>query len=280
MVPSAARRRWMATAALVALASTGSAAADDYADMVAAERAFAADAAARNVRDAFLTASAVGGVVFSPGPIETHKYWTAKEATADKLEWVPAAAEIASSGDLGYTYGPWRYTPAGAEKPVGFGHFFTVWQKQADGTWRSLADKGITHAEQPLGTEVVRRGQVGFSGQGGGVPAAELMVELRQADMLAIGRVSHELVAPDFVRFRGGELPAAKHDSPALAAAPTTQSRAWAVISAAGDLAATWGGSDAGSWMRVWRRAGVGDPPGATWRLVVDSSTVPAVDFK
>ena len=57
--------------------------------------------------------------------------------------------------------------------------------------------------------------------------------------------------------------------------APATRFESHAVVSAAGDLAATWGGSPGGaSWLRVWRRAGVGDPPGLGWRLVADMSDV------
>jgi len=267
----------MVVAAWAALGASGAAAADGFADLVAAERAFAADAAARNVRDAFLAATAEEGVVFSPGPVRAVKYWTAREANAMKLEWAPAAAEIAASGDLGYTYGPWRLTPAGEDKPGAFGHFFTIWQKQADGTWRFLADKGITHPEVPLPTEVVRRGQVGMTAHANGGPAPRLLAELREADLLPVGLVEPTLIAPDFIRFRAGKAPGPATESPALEPRSSTGFSSGAVISAAGDLAATWGGSDrGGSWVRVWRRAGTGDPPGAPWRLVADVSDVVA----
>ena len=45
------------------------------------------------------------------------------------------------------------------------------------------------------------------------------------------------------------------------------------VISAAGDLAATWGGGAGGpSWIRIWRRPSASDAPGAGWVLAVDLS--------
>jgi ketosteroid isomerase-like protein len=275
MVTRGARRRWLGVAAWLALVPASAASADDFADLVAAERAFAADASARNVRAAFLKALADDSVVFEPGPVDGQRHWTARPDDVGKLEWAPAAAEIAASGDLGYTYGPWRFTPPDEDEPAAFGHFFTVWQKQPDGTWRALVDKGVTHPEQPLPTQVVRRGQLGVSGANGNAVSPQLLAELRQSDLLPAGRIVPSVVSPDFVRFRPGELPRTTNEAPALDAGPATRFASWAVISNAGDLAATWGGSaGGGTWLRVWRRAGVGDPPGAPWRLAADMADV------
>lgn len=275
MVTMTGARRWMTLVAVLALAAPGAARADAFADMVAAERAFAADALARNIRDAFIASAADGGTIFSSGPHNAKAFWASKAASKTRLEWAPAAAEVAASGDLGYTYGPWRLTPEGAEKPAAFGHFFTVWQKQPDGTWRWLADKGVTHEEQPLPTAVVRRGQVGMKDQPSTLRGPDLLAELRHADLLPAGEVTPVVVAPDFLLFRAGVAPRAASESRALEAAPATRFEAHVAISAAGDLAATWGGSPGGaSWVRVWRRAGVGDPPGLGWRLVADVSDV------
>jgi len=270
-------RRWTACAALLALAVPGAARADAFADMVAAERAFAADALARNVRDAFLAAAADDGVVFSAGPHNAKALWSARTPDKTKLEWVPEAGEVAASGDLGYTYGPWLLTPEGADAPVATGHFFTVWQKQPDGTWHWLADKGIAHAAMPMPTTVVRRGQVELKSGASALQSNDLLAELRLADQLPAGQVSPVVIAPDFLSFRPGKPPGPLTEAPALEHGAATRFEAHAVISAAGDLAATWGGSPNGaSWVRVWRRAGVGDPPGLGWRMVADVSDVAA----
>ena len=54
MVTMTGARWWMAFVLVPALALPAVARADGFTDMVAAERAFAADALARNMRDAFL----------------------------------------------------------------------------------------------------------------------------------------------------------------------------------------------------------------------------------
>jgi ketosteroid isomerase-like protein len=275
MVTMTGARWWTAFVLVPALALPAAARADGFTDMIAAERAFAADALARNMRDAFLAAAADDGVIFADGPHNAKAFWTAKTPNKTRLEWAPEAGEVAASGDLGYTYGPWLLTPEGADKPAAAGHFFTVWQKQPDGTWHWVADKGIAHDAQPLATAVVRRGNVGMKDAPVNPRGTDLLAELRQADQLPVGQVTPVVIAPDFLVFRPGQLPHPATDLPALEAGPATRFETHAAISAAGDLAATWGGSPGGaSWLRVWRRAGVGDPPGLGWRLVADVSDV------
>jgi ketosteroid isomerase-like protein len=60
------------------------------------------------------------------------------------LRWKPAGAEIASSGDLGYTYGTYTSTsPSDDGKPVvRHGKYITIWKKQADGSWKAVMDAG------------------------------------------------------------------------------------------------------------------------------------------
>jgi ketosteroid isomerase-like protein len=57
-----------------------------------------------------------------------------------RLTWKPAVAEIAESGDLGYTVGTYElHSPAGL---VRTGKYMTVWKKQPDGSWKFVADGG------------------------------------------------------------------------------------------------------------------------------------------
>lgn len=257
---------------LVVLAAMLPAAAEagDFEDLVAAERAFAADALARNTRDAFLAALAPDGVVFAPGPASGKTVWEARTATTAKLEWAPEWAEVSAGGDFGYTSGPWRYTPEGADKPSVFGHYLSVWQKQEDGKWKLLVDHGVTHAEQPMPSVVVRRGSI----SAGAAPLWPVgMAELRKADLVAPGQLTDSMISSDFLRFRNGRPPDSRSDSDAIPAPAIGRIESAAVIARSGDLAVTWGGGRAEpSWLRVWRRPAAGDPPGLGWRLAVDMS--------
>lgn len=242
-------------------------AASDFDDMVAAERAFAADASARSTREAFVTALAEDGVVFAPGPGSGKRVWEAKAPNKHRLEWTPEVAEIAASGDLGYTSGPWRFTTAGEDKPKAFGHFFSVWQKQGDGKWRLLVDHGIDHAEVAFPATVQRRGGVGV----GAPPTWPVgLAELRSADLLPAGELNPRLVSADFLRLRQGQLPDGRAEGKAL---PGTATRldTGHVISTAGDLAATWGGGPGSpAWIRIWRRPSAEDAPGRGWTLAAE----------
>jgi ketosteroid isomerase-like protein len=53
------------------------------------------------------------------------------------LSWVPVTSDIASSGDLGYTYGTFDLKSGGAL--VEHGSYVRVWKKQ-DGKWKVVMD--------------------------------------------------------------------------------------------------------------------------------------------
>lgn len=253
--------------ALLLCAVGGVARAGDFEDMVSAERAFAADATARDTRAAFLAALAGDALVFQPGPTSGQRAWTARKPDKNRLEWAPALAEIAASGDLGYTVGPWRLTPDGAKAPAATGWFFTLWRKQADGTWRVLLDHGISAPASDFPAAVQRRGGIGV-GKAPGWPVG--LPELRNADLLPAGQLNPRLVAGDFLRLRAGRAPDGRADGAAL---PSTATRldTGAVVAASGDLAATWGGGPGSpAWIRVWRRPSAEDAPGQGWTLAVD----------
>jgi ketosteroid isomerase-like protein len=60
------------------------------------------------------------------------------------LSWKPDHADVAASGDLGYTYGTWTfYGPREKGAPVlGRGKYVTIWHKRPDGSWKVIADIG------------------------------------------------------------------------------------------------------------------------------------------
>jgi len=60
------------------------------------------------------------------------------------LAWKPVYADIAASGDLGYTYGyaTWPDKDEKGNKVMRGSKYLTIWKKQADGSWKVAADLG------------------------------------------------------------------------------------------------------------------------------------------
>jgi len=115
------------------------------------ERSFAQAAAERGIRESFLAYIAEDGLLFRPGAVNGKKWMLDHPVPPSQkrplLSWQPAFADVARAGDLGYTFGPWEYKEdTSDEKPVGYGHFVTVWKKQTDGSWKFEVDLGINHA--------------------------------------------------------------------------------------------------------------------------------------
>jgi len=57
------------------------------------------------------------------------------------LEWQATNAEVAASGDLGYTIGTFRLTTdQDGTSMLTVGKYVTIWHKQADGSWKVQVD--------------------------------------------------------------------------------------------------------------------------------------------
>ena len=132
----------VALAAAGLLATPALAATADPAPVIAAERAFAARAGEVGVARSFLEFMTDDAIVFAPDPVRAKSVYggrppekTPKEG-GTQLAWWPNWAGIARSGDLGFTTGP---AEVNGKRSV---HYFTVWQKQADGGWKWVYDGG------------------------------------------------------------------------------------------------------------------------------------------
>ncbi|RZJ05526.1 MAG: nuclear transport factor 2 family protein [Brevundimonas sp.] len=111
----------------------------DAAPVVAAERAFAADAPGMGIAGSFNKWAAPDAVVIGPQGVQrVPDAYPDGPRPADEplLTWWPNFAGIARSGDLGFTTGG---VEVGGRRA---GHYFTVWKKQADGSWRWVYDGG------------------------------------------------------------------------------------------------------------------------------------------
>ena len=110
------------------------------------EADFAADVA-QHGHAAFITHFAEDGVeVVDGGGFDTkdamRKQPPWPEGTT--LTWTPIKAEMAASGDLGYTYGNYVYTAKNKEGKLAtsYGKYTSIWKKQKDGQWKVMVDMG------------------------------------------------------------------------------------------------------------------------------------------
>jgi ketosteroid isomerase-like protein len=70
------------------------------------------------------------------------------------LQWEPLQAEVASSGDMGYTLGRYLRTRTDADGNIfrAGGSYVTVWRKDADGTWKAVLDVASPDQMPPGGS--------------------------------------------------------------------------------------------------------------------------------
>lgn len=71
----------------------------------------------------------------------------------ESMVWTPLKAEVASSGDLGYTWGTYQSKGAAGKRGDRSGKYSSIWKRQAGGEWRVVttiltADSG---PEAPAG---------------------------------------------------------------------------------------------------------------------------------
>lgn len=95
----------------------------------------------------FLAYIAEDGVILrdnsfpSKGKESLRNYYSGKSDTSFTLTWEPIYADIAASGDLGYSYGTYTATEK-VSGEVSRGTYVTVWKKQSDGSWKFVLDTG------------------------------------------------------------------------------------------------------------------------------------------
>jgi len=114
--------------------------------LIQLEANFAADVA-RQGHGAFLNYIADDGVeVVDGGGFDTKEAMRKRAPWPEgtTLTWTPIKAEMAASGDLGYTYGTYVYTAKNKEGKVvvNYGKYTSIWKKQKDGQWKVMVDMG------------------------------------------------------------------------------------------------------------------------------------------
>ena len=251
--------------------------------LVQAERQFSATSVAEGMKAAFVTWLADTSVVFRPLPMDGKKLWVSRDSVPGTLVWEPSYAEVAASGDFGFTTGPWEFHPAPGrgDTTIATGHFVSVWRKQASGDWRVVLDIGVQHErpERGVGSGDFERG-----------PESKAVHRKTALDLPALDRTlaaatrEHgvaagfsEHVAPGFWLDRDGFLPNRGAGSLQEAFAQVKGALEFETrgsgASGTGDLAYTYGlarlvsanaAPDSGVYVHLWRREA-----GKPWKLAL-----------
>lgn len=259
----------------------------DLMDLAAAERAFSATAVKEGFRDSFIKFFADDGIGFGPHPEKTKEVLQKRPAPTGPstliFQWQPMFGDISSAGDMGYTTGPLIFTDLSPNpKPPWHGIYFSVWQKQADGTWKVAIDMGVDTPEAvaPIDTKFTAAGPLERNGESAvkGTKADDY----RGLDWAFFGSIAKTSPAKaynsrldsQFRVHRKGMMPITDRKDLGRVLTQTKFEFIDGKIASSNDLAFTYGkyttindpkGTEIGYYVHVWRRDASGK-----WRLAVD----------
>jgi len=228
------------------------------------------------MRAAFLAWLAPDATLFRGGPVNGPAAIAANPEPPIVLDWRPVFVEVAASGELGLSTGPWRITsrqdPAAAPR---HGQFVSVWKREAGGPWRVHVDLGIDHAGAALAEEalVARTTPAAGRSPAGSLAQAEAAFASRAAE--GGDRAAYAAFSSPAIRlYRGGFAPFLGRERVLLSPAAGSDRTAWTLdthgVAASGELGYAVGrlgpanGDTAGDFLRVWRLETEG------WRIAVD----------
>lgn len=241
--------------------------------LVAAERGFSKFSVDHGIKPAFLEFLGEEAIVFAPRATRGRRVYEEQPDEPEPratLVWSPSFADMAASGDFGYTTGPYELSfLQEGEVRKSYGHYVTVWKKTREDRWKVAIDKGIRHPDAAEPTDAVAHPKDTTRAEG----------RARLEDLMALDREfaerGFEALASESVRlYRDGAFPVVgkeeslqhlRHGGKAF------QPEGGGVASS-GDLGYTYGtaSSDAGrssTYMHLWKREG------SDWRLVLDNDT-------
>jgi ketosteroid isomerase-like protein len=264
----------------------------EVAALVAAENEFCKMAAATSIRDAFFDYMANDAILFRPGPVNGKEFFRTRPSNpGPALTWHPTYAELASTGDLGWTTGPWEYRSAKDKPAKAWGHFASVWKKQTNGKWKVMFDEG--HSCKAPADDSLTWGRLSSKTPEGDVALIKQFTTAHTRLLEADGAYSQALVADGIggalAKFGDEDVRVLREDQPLLVGAEASGkalehewdggAKAWdtsaGTISNGTDLAVTYGTvtlaakgkvkAEDRKVFRIWRRA-----PDGGWKLALD----------
>ena len=112
--------------------------------LIAIDRAFSVLSKEKGMNYAFLAYVAEDGVILSPnrlpivGKNRIMTLFSGDDSETD-FTWEPLHADVAKSGELGYTYGTYKINSLRITER---GTYVSVWKKDPAGKWKFVLDSG------------------------------------------------------------------------------------------------------------------------------------------
>ena len=114
--------------------------------IMAADRGFAKATAEIGLKSASLQFTSDDAIIFRPEAINAKDFWTRRPDSRTLAVRTMSSADVASSGQIGFTTGSIEYFPNGLNQPAGdFGEYVTVWGRRENGGWRAVLELFVKH---------------------------------------------------------------------------------------------------------------------------------------
>ena len=252
-------------------------------ELARVEVAFSNASRERGVRAAFVEFLAPDAIIFRDRkPVAAPPWYKAQQDGPELLEWRPTFVYVSSAGDLGVSTGPWELRANRTDSAVAArGTYLTLWRK--DGAqWRAVLDYGVRRPPAPSSadsaTMTLLQGESNFAATStqallaldaslASKAARDGAASVMSASADTITRTLRWLQPPGIGAANRSSLfpaePGALRWSPLVAR-----------VAKSGDLAYTYGEytwklpagtTEAGYYVRVFRRVGGGD-----WKVLLD----------
>lgn len=116
-------------------------------EIIQTEAAFEQHAAQHGLAEAFYTYADESAVLHRRDSLVSGKaaileFYKHSNLRNISLKWTPQFVDVARSGDLAYSYGPYSFNATDSTGKVisSKGIFHTVWKRQKDGSWKYVWD--------------------------------------------------------------------------------------------------------------------------------------------
>ncbi len=247
-------------------------------DLAERERAFSAASDSLGVKESFLLFLSDDCTMLDPRPVNGKTLYESKPAGTSHLTWFPLYVEVSASGNFGISTGPWEFRRSKTDTALAFGHYFSVWEKDADGVWKVIFDNGISH---PRIEKIVeernyfqRAGKKSVPASGGGMQEMERRFQEAVRD-LGIINAYQKHASPNLRLYRNGSFPSKTPSDAAALIQRSLQPNTFTPLrfrtAESDDIGFTYGYAvssekDSASFMRVWHR----DGDAGEWTIIVD----------